>query len=287
VLKCSHCQWENHDAAQFCANCGNRLTAADLARPAPDAWPTQQPQAADWAVAVEEKNAAAMRLVAEGKVSEALEALNEAIRLAPNHAQFYLNRADVLARLGMMSQAEADRRMASQLSPAGGPPTESAAGTTVCPSCGQSAPATTRFCAGCGRVLSAVVYAGFWMRLLANIIDSFVLLIPSIVLAVAAPGTVGTVLGFALGLVYTVGFWTAQGATPGKMALGIKITTVGGEPIGFGRALLRYIGYCVSTITLLIGYLIVAWTPQKRGLHDYIAGTVVIAAWPLHRWPPR
>ena len=92
--------------------------------------------------------------------------------------------------------------------------------------------------------------------------------------AVNAPGD--TLLSFALSLVYTIGFWTAQGATPGKMAVGVKITTVDGEDIDFGRAILRYVGYIASALVLLIGYLMIAFTREKRGLHDYIAGTVVI-----------
>ncbi len=151
-----------------------------------------------------------------------------------------------------------------------------AAGTAFCPSCGQPTPAGAGFCPGCGRVLSGVVYAGFWMRFLASLIDGAILLVVGLILSVAAGGTTGAVLQFTFGIIYTIGFWIAQGATPGKMALGIQITTVDGEPIGLGRAILRYIGYFVSWITLGIGFLIIAFTGQKRGLHDYIAGTVVI-----------
>ncbi|MCH7835596.1 MAG: RDD family protein [Chloroflexi bacterium] len=124
--------------------------------------------------------------------------------------------------------------------------------------------------------MSAVFYAGFWIRFAAYIIDAIILFIVGVVLAIAAGGTTGAVLQIVVGIVYTVGFWTAQGATPGKMAVGIEITTVDGEPIDFGRALLRYIGYLASAIILLIGFLMIAFTGQKRGLHDYIAGTVVI-----------
>ncbi len=145
-----------------------------------------------------------------------------------------------------------------------------------CPSCGQPAAADAKFCPGCGRVLGGVEYAGFWIRFASGIIDFIILFVVGIVLALAVGGTSGTVLQLAVGLVYTIGFWIAQGATPGKMAVGIKITTVDGDDIDFGRALLRYIGYFVSTITLGIGYLMIAFTREKRGLHDYIAGTVVI-----------
>ncbi len=153
---------------------------------------------------------------------------------------------------------------------------ESAAGTLVCPSCGQSVPTAARFCSGCGRARSTVVYAGFWIRFAAYIIDAIILFVVGIVLAVWVGGTSGTALQFAVGLVYTIGFWIAEGATPGKMAVGIKITTVDGDDIDFGRALLRYVGYIASAIILFIGYLMIAFTGQKRGLHDYIAGTVVI-----------
>jgi len=153
---------------------------------------------------------------------------------------------------------------------------ESAAATMPCPSCGQSAAADAGFCPGCGRVLSGVEYAGFWMRFAAYIIDFIILFVVGIVLAIAVGGTSGAALQFAVGIVYTIGFWIAEGATPGKMALGIKITTVDGDDIDFGRALLRYVGYIASAIILLIGYFMIAFTGQKRGLHDYIAGTVVI-----------
>lgn len=53
---------------------------------------------------------------------------------------------------------------------------------------------------------------------------------------------------------------------------------VNGESLELGPAVLRYLGYFASTLLLGIGYLMVAFTPQKRGLHDYIAGTVVVRA---------
>ena len=154
-------------------------------------------------------------------------------------------------------------------------PVESATGTWPCPSCGQQSPAGAGFCSSCGRDLTGVEYAGFWIRLGAYLIDAIILFIISIVLAVIL-GDIGGPVGFAVGIAYFVGFWTARGATPGKMAVGIEISTVDGESIGFGRALLRYIGYIASALILLIGFLMIAFTRNKRGLHDYIAGTVVI-----------
>ncbi len=115
------------------------------------------------------------------------------------------------------------------------------------------------------------------MRFLANFLDGLILIIPNIILATAAGDALtGFVLQVALNIAYVIGFWSAKGATPGKMVMGIQITTVDGEPIGSGRAILRYIGYFVSWITLGIGFLIIAFNREKRGLHDYIAGTVVV-----------
>ena len=119
-------------------------------------------------------------------------------------------------------------------------------------------------------------YAGFWIRFVAWLIDGIILIIPNIIIGLVVESPASILLQFAIGIVYTIGFWTAEGATPGKMAIGLRITTVEGEPIDFGKAVLRYIGYFVSGITLGIGYLMIAFTRDKRGLHDLIAGTVVI-----------
>ena len=67
-----------------------------------------------------QKNAAAMSLLARGKSRDALDNLNDAIRIAPSYAQSYFNRAQVFERLGMAVQAEADRRRALELARATG-----------------------------------------------------------------------------------------------------------------------------------------------------------------------
>jgi len=79
-----------------------------------------------------------------------------------------------------------------------------------------------------------------------------------------------------LGAIYHVAFWIGQGATPGKMAVGVKVVMANGEPIELGSAILRYFGYWLSGLILGIGYLMIAFSAEKRGLHDNIAGTVVI-----------
>jgi uncharacterized RDD family membrane protein YckC len=163
---------------------------------------------------------------------------------------------------------------------------------TFCPVCGSALTAGAQFCGNCGTSLSpagpaapapgapevGVEYAGFWMRLVASIVDFVILTVIGVFIGLIIEG-IGArfLIGLLVGIVYDVGFWVANdGATPGKMAMGIKVRMANGEPIDVGPALLRYVGYYVSAFILLIGYIMIAFTPQKRGLHDYIAGTVVI-----------
>lgn len=66
------------------------------------------------------------------------------------------------------------------------------------------------------------------------------------------------------------------GATPGKILIGAKIVMEDGSPIGYGRALLRYLAEWVSAFSLGAGYLFVAFRPDRRALHDLLAGTRVV-----------
>jgi uncharacterized RDD family membrane protein YckC len=66
-------------------------------------------------------------------------------------------------------------------------------------------------------------------------------------------------------------------ATPGKMAIGARVVdaTTGGAP-STRQLVIRYLGYYVSTIPLLLGLIWVAFDPRKQGWHDKLAGTVVV-----------
>jgi uncharacterized RDD family membrane protein YckC len=67
------------------------------------------------------------------------------------------------------------------------------------------------------------------------------------------------------------------GLTLGKWAAGLRIQRVDGGNPGIGRAFLRhFIGYPLSLVTFGIGFLLAAVTVHGRGLHDMIAGTVVV-----------
>ena len=69
---------------------------------------------------------------------------------------------------------------------------------------------------------------------------------------------------------------SAWQATVGKLALGIRVTDLQGARIGFPRALGRYLAKYISAIILCIGFIMVAFTRRKQGLHDLIAGTLVL-----------
>ena len=67
-----------------------------------------------------------------------------------------------------------------------------------------------------------------------------------------------------------------RGATVGKMAMGLRVVTDQGERLSFLNATGRYFAKIISAIILCIGFIMIAFTDRKRGLHDMIAGTLVI-----------
>lgn len=133
-------------------------------------------------------------------------------------------------------------------------------------------------------------YASFGRRLLALLIDSLVLFgIGGVVGLVLGPilvesGAEGVpedrlaadILGLLIGwLYYGLMESSARQATVGKMAMGIKVTDLKGDRISFARATGRHFGKILSGLILLIGYLMMLWSPQKQTLHDLIAGCLV------------
>ena len=137
-------------------------------------------------------------------------------------------------------------------------------------------------------------YAGFWIRAVAYLIDSFVIGIPVLIIYVvilqgsgadfstmdAATTTqyvrIFQLLNFAAEFGYFVTFWTL-GSTIGMRLVGIRVADESTfETIGVGKAMLRFLGFVVSGAICGLGFLRVAWNPDKQGLHDRMAGTVVI-----------
>ncbi len=134
-------------------------------------------------------------------------------------------------------------------------------------------------------------YAGFWLRFVAAIVDGFIVGVANVVLdrmitgfssaagTQAAAGATAVVM-----VVNTCTNWlyfalfesSAKQATPGKMILSIKVTDMSGGRISFGQATGRYFGKIISTLILLIGYMMAGWTEKKQALHDIMAGCLVI-----------
>ena len=121
-------------------------------------------------------------------------------------------------------------------------------------------------------------YGGFWIRVVAAIIDGIVLAVIQFILNLfvddfAARNLINTVVGW---LYYAGLESSARQATLGTMALGLAVTDLQGNRISFLRATGRYFAKILSALILLIGFIMVAFTEKKQGLHDMIAGTLVV-----------
>jgi uncharacterized RDD family membrane protein YckC len=126
-------------------------------------------------------------------------------------------------------------------------------------------------------------YAGFWRRVAAALIDGILVgIVSGIVTAIAgAASDDAVVLAQILLVVAAYAYYagmesSAYQATVGKIALGIQVTDLNGNRISFLRALGRNLAEILSALILLIGYIMVAFTEKKQGLHDMIAGTLVV-----------
>ena len=138
-----------------------------------------------------------------------------------------------------------------------------------------------------------VEYAGFWVRVGATIIDMLLIMVLTFPLLVAIYGWGyfdGEKTGFIAGpadfmlswiapAIAVIVFWIYKQATPGKMALSIRIVDAKtGSPPSIGQCVGRYLAYFVSIIPLAFGLIWVAFDKRKQGWHDRVVGTVVIRA---------
>jgi uncharacterized RDD family membrane protein YckC len=205
-----------------------------------------------------------------------------------------------------------------------------------CSKCGSEISPTTAFCSTCGQAISGLVpaaavpslspvdpnqyapvapanyggvaYAGFWLRLVAYIIDGVIcgltfviLLVPLFILTGAGTALskissgedisedvatfvgLGFVFGF-LGIIFLVSWLyyalsesSSWQATLGKKMLDLKVTDLSGQPISFGRASGRFFARIIShLIPLGIGYILAGFTEKKQAIHDMIASCLVL-----------
>jgi uncharacterized RDD family membrane protein YckC len=202
-----------------------------------------------------------------------------------------------------------------------------------CSKCGTQNSATAQFCQSCGLTLSsnlaptqaaaparayaaappvayvpapATPYGGFWIRLLAHLIDHvilsavaaplfFIMVLPAIVRIAReaeqnqeppSPELIVTILSsvFVYIALAFVGQWLYEAlltssswqGTIGKRVLRLKVVDEAGNRIGFGRATGRFFAKILSSMFFCIGFIMIGFTERKRGLHDMLASTVVM-----------
>jgi len=138
-------------------------------------------------------------------------------------------------------------------------------------------------------------YAGFWLRVGAYLIDAIILRL-GLFLFVSITGmgsasilsddsevafyglfTFAALLEVGVSMAYFCYFESSLWqATPGKRAVGIKVTTIDGQRISILTAVGRMLGKFVSAFILGIGFLMAGFTEKKQALHDMIASTLVV-----------
>jgi uncharacterized RDD family membrane protein YckC len=191
-------------------------------------------------------------------------------------------------------------------------PESAAPDKKICAGCGAQNALTAEYCYKCGLklpetagVFQVVKYGGFWVRLLANLIDGVLTGVVSGIFT--APFSAGFFQKFAdytsspsykpgdglpvwywqyvllsllistvIQLAYqtiAVGKW---GKTVGKAALGLKVVKPDGAKVSLMRALGRALAFELNAFTMGLSFLLIAFSHKKRGLHDYIADTIVI-----------
>ncbi len=138
--------------------------------------------------------------------------------------------------------------------------------------------------------VATVTYAGFWKRFAASLIDGIIVSMVGVFFGAFSGVLFGRILGSPEGaalivngvsivtqwLYYALLESSPNQATVGKMALGVKVTDMDGNRISFARATGRHFGKILSALLFCIGYLMVAFTPRKQGLHDIMAGCLVV-----------
>ena len=117
--------------------------------------------------------------------------------------------------------------------------------------------------------------AGFWVRVVATIIDLVILAIIGFVLQ-AILGSASGIVSFVVNVGYLLYFWTTTGQTIGHKAMGLRVVRTDGSSLDISRAVIRYVGMVVSAIPLGLGFLWVALDDRKQGWHDKIADTCVV-----------
>ncbi|MCD9027348.1 RDD family protein [Luteimonas sp. BDR2-5] len=146
-----------------------------------------------------------------------------------------------------------------------------------------------------------IVYAGFWKRVAAYVIDSLIVGFAGMIIGGLVGGVIGGIAGASgafdagaliaiqivanllsilISAAYYAGFHaSSMQATLGKMAVGIKVVRVDGSRISLARGIGRYFATILSTLILGIGFLMAGFTQRKQALHDIVCDTLVVDKW--------
>jgi len=152
-------------------------------------------------------------------------------------------------------------------------------------------------------------YAGFWLRLVAYTIDYIIIYVVQSFIFIPVLGLMGIsfaskmddmgtmsdaeTMGMVASMIAVAGatallttviallYWSLMEsskyqATVGKIALGLKVTDLDGNSLDFVKSLIRNVCKIISGMILFIGYIMAGFTEKKQGLHDIIAGTLVV-----------
>lgn len=138
---------------------------------------------------------------------------------------------------------------------------------------------------------SEVEYAGFWIRLGAALIDAVLIIAITYPMLYAIygaayfdeekasfiAGPADVLISWVLPAVASIIFWRSRQATPGKMALSLRIVDARtGKTLSVGQSVGRYLGYFVSTLPMGLGFIWIGFDARKQGWHDKLSGAVVI-----------
>ncbi|MDQ2086601.1 RDD family protein [Herbivorax sp. ANBcel31] len=117
------------------------------------------------------------------------------------------------------------------------------------------------------------IYSGFWIRFIASIIDSVILVIPNLFLIILDFHIACFILNW---LYFSLYESSSHQGTIGKRILKIKVVDINGKKISFLKATARYLCKFISAAIFLAGYIMAAFTRKKQSFHDMITDTVVI-----------
>jgi uncharacterized RDD family membrane protein YckC len=163
----------------------------------------------------------------------------------------------------------------------------------TCPHCGTEHVPNSCFCTARGKPLpTALLYAGFWRRLAAALLDTVVLFLPFVIASFFIIVTI-KLLGSPRYPTASLLFWppiigllglscfsllesSSWRATIGKLVLGLYVTDASGRPLTFPRSLTRNLAKVLSALTLGIGFFSCGLTSKKQALHDFAARALVL-----------